>query len=115
MTTGLDRCVVAYPLRAWSAFEEQLMRLPQFDDSVRDLRRMYFASAVECEVDAVGRLLIPPMLRDHGQLRRDAVWAGNGTFAELWDKERYAAMREGIVSDEDKRKAMARRLAELGL
>jgi MraZ protein len=115
LTTGLDKCVVAYSLRAWNAFEEQLMRLSQFDESVRDLRRTYFASAVDCDVDSVGRLLIPPMLREHADLRRDAVWMGVGTCAELWDKEHHTKMKTAIASDDERRKTIARRLAELGL
>jgi MraZ protein len=115
LTTGLDGCVVAYPLRAWSAFEEKLMGLPQFDDYVRDLRRAYFQSAAEIEVDGVGRLLIPSLLREHADLRRDAVWAGNGPFIELWDKERHRVMRSKIMDDEERRRAIARRAAELGL
>jgi MraZ protein len=115
LTTSLDACVVAYPVRAWNAFEERLMGLPQFDKAVRDLRRIYFANAVECEVDSVGRLLVPPMLRDYAQLKREAVWAGNGPYAELWCKERFEAARLEITQDDERRETMARRLAELGL
>jgi MraZ protein len=115
LTTSLDACVVAYPMRAWSAFEERLMSLPQFDRAVRDLRRVYFANAAECEVDSVGRMLIPPMLREYAGLTREAVWAGNGPYAELWDKQRFNDARQAITQDEVRREEMARRLAELGL
>lgn len=115
LTTGLDGCVVAYPLREWAAFEEKLMGLPQFDKAVRQLRRIYFSSAVECEVDNVGRLLVPQTLRNHADLRRDVLWTGMGPHLELWDKDRYAKMREQILSDEPTREEMERRLADLGL
>jgi MraZ protein len=115
LTTGLDGCIAAYPLREWTAFEEKLMGMPQFDKAVRQLRRLYFAGAVECEVDAVGRLLIPQALRNHAELQREALWAGMGPHLELWDKARYATMRQQLVDDEPTREAMERRLAELGL
>jgi MraZ protein len=111
----LDGCLVAYPLREWAAFEEKLMGLPQFDKAVRQLRRIYFSSAVECDVDNVGRLLIPQTLRNHAELRRDVLWTGMGPHLELWDKDRYATMREKILSDEPTREEMERRLADLGL
>jgi MraZ protein len=60
-------------------------------------------------------VLIPMTLRDHAGLRRDAVWAGMGTHIELWDKGRYEGLRDAVLADPDKRQAMARRLAELGL
>jgi MraZ protein len=107
--------VVAYPLREWTAFEEKLMGMSQFDRALRNLRRIYFSSAVECDVDSVGRLLIPQTLRNHGDLKREVLWSGMGTHLELWDKDRYAAMREHILNDEPTREAMERRLAELGL
>jgi MraZ protein len=115
LTTGLDNCLVAYPLREWAAFEERLLKLPQFDKAVRQLRRIYFSSAVECDVDAVGRLLIPQTLRNHADLRREALWAGMGPYLELWDKDHYAAMRAEISDDKPTREEMERRLAELGL
>jgi MraZ protein len=115
LTTGLDQCVVAYPMRAWTAFEEKLMALSQFDEAVTDLRRIYIHNAADCEVDSVGRILIPPSLREHADLKREAVWAGSGNPVELWAKEHHAALRKDIMSDEDRRKKMQRRLTELGM
>ena len=115
LTTGLEACVVAYPLPEWHAFEARLARLPQFDESVSTLRRLYMSGAVECDVDKLGRILIPATLRKHAELTRDALWAGMGTHLELWDKDRYEALRSKVLDDPEKRQAMARRLAELGL
>jgi MraZ protein len=115
LTTSLDACVVAYPLRAWNEFQERLMKLPQFNKAVSDLRRIYISNAADGELDSVGRLLIPPMLREYAHLKRDAVWAGNGTFVELWDKESFHAARRSITESQERREEMARQLAELGL
>jgi MraZ protein len=115
LTTGLEPCVVAYPMSEWLAFEERLARLPQFDSSVTMLRRIYVSGAVECDLDKVGRVLIPASLRKHAGLGREALWAGMGRHAELWAKERFDALRESVLGDEERRQAMAERLAELGL
>jgi MraZ protein len=115
LTTGLDGCVVAYPLPEWNAFEARLAGLPQFDESVTMLRRIYVSGAVECDVDKLGRILVPSHLRKHGNLQREVLWAGMGPHMELWDKDRYDALWQGVLGDADKRQAMARRLAELGL
>jgi MraZ protein len=115
ITTALQPCLVAYPMTEWTAFEQRLSELPQFDESVAMLRRIYVASAVDCEVDKLGRLLIPGTLRQHAGLTREATWAGMGKHIELWDKARYEALREDVLGDEVKRQAMGRRLAELGL
>lgn len=115
LTTGLDACLVAYPMGEWISFEERLSALPQFDPNVAMLRRIYVSGATECDVDKVGRILIPQTLRDHAHLGRDALWAGMGRHIELWAKDRFDSMRQAVLEDEDKRMEMARRLAELGL
>lgn len=115
VTTGLDTCLVAYPMAEWLAFERRLSELPQFDADVVTLKRIYVSGAVECEVDKVGRLLIPGALRKHARLHRDALWAGMGSYIELWAKESFEDLRKEVLSDEDRRLGIARRLAELGL
>ena len=115
LTTGLDPCLVAYPMGEWLAFEERLAALPQFDAKVAMLRRIYVSGAVECELDKLGRLLIPQGLREHAQLERHVLWAGMGRHVELWSKDRFEALRHRVADDDELRASMAARLAELGL
>jgi MraZ protein len=115
LTTGLDTCLVAYPMTEWLEFERRLSELPRFDADVVTLKRIYVSGAVECEVDKVGRLLIPAALRKHARLKRDALWAGMGSYIELWAKETFESLRKEVLSDEDRRLEIAKRLAELGL
>jgi transcriptional regulator MraZ len=115
LTTGFEPCVVAYPIPEWNAFEAKVAALPQFDPSVTMLRRVYISSAMECDVDKLGRILIPATLRKHAELTRELLWTGMGPTLELWDKDRHDSLRRSVVDDPEKRQAMVRRLAELGL
>ena len=115
VTTGLDTCLVAYPMSEWLAFEQRLAELPQFDADVTTLKRIYVSGAVECDVDKVGRILIPAGLRKHAGFSRDALWAGMGSYIELWAKESFEGLRKEVLADEDRRLGIAKRLAELGL
>ena len=115
LTTGLDTCLVAYPMAEWIAFEDRLSKLPQFDAEVVTLKRIYVSGAIECDVDKVGRLLIPAALRKHAQLKRDALWAGLGRYIELWSKETFEGLRRDVLAADDRRLAISKRLAELGL
>ena len=112
LTSALDPCLVAYTSPEWSAFEERLAKLPQFDRAVQKLKRIYVSGAVECEVDDSGRILIPPTLRDHAKLQKDVLWAGSGKYAELWDAKAWKAHFD--TTDEERGQISAR-LAELGL
>lgn len=112
LTSALDPCLVAYAPQEWSAFEERLAKLPQFDRAVQRLKRIYVSGAVECEPDEVGRIVIPPTLRDHAHLKKDVLWAGAGRYAELWDKDEWLKHFE---TTDDEQREIAARLAELGL
>ncbi|MBI5511905.1 MAG: division/cell wall cluster transcriptional repressor MraZ [Deltaproteobacteria bacterium] len=112
VTTGIDRCLVAYPLPEWQAFETKLAALSQFDPAVVQLKRIYVAGASECTVDRHGRLLLPPMLREYAGLNRDLVWAGMVTTIEIWAKELWT---EQSLSSRVNRDAIARALTEHGL
>ncbi len=112
ITTGIDRCLVAYPVSAWLAFEEKLAGLSQFDPAVVQLKRIYVAGATECTVDRHGRLQLPPMLREYAGLNRDLVWAGMVTTAEIWAKETWT---EQSLASRTNRDAILRPLTELGL
>ncbi len=112
ITSALDPHLVAYTPSEWNAFEERLGKLPQFDRAVQRLRRIYVSGAVECEFDDVGRILVPPTLREHAGLKRDVVWAGAGRYAELWDKD---AWQEAFETTDEEKREMSTRLAELGL
>jgi MraZ protein len=79
------------------------------------LKRIYVSGAIECELDKLGRLLLPGNLRDHAGITREVLWAGMGKHIELWDKERFDALSRAALSDQEKRAEMAKRLAELGL
>ena len=48
----------------------------------------------DLELDAHGRLLLPPNLREFGLLTRDAMLIGQGLRFELWDEARWNERRD---------------------
>ncbi len=87
VTRGQDGCLDAYPNDEWEKIEEKLNSLPSIKKSVRDLQRFYRAGAMDCEIDNQGRILLSPTLREFAKLEKDVVIIGNGTKAEIWDKD----------------------------
>ncbi|NJK31293.1 MAG: division/cell wall cluster transcriptional repressor MraZ [Deltaproteobacteria bacterium] len=106
-------CLVAYPEEEWAAFEERLSKLPQFDPSVTVLRRLYVGSAMDCPVDRQGRVLIPPVLRAHAELDREAVWVGGMRNMEIWSHGAWDAQLRTLRGGVDA--TLVGKLAELGL
>jgi MraZ protein len=99
----------------WLEFERRLAELPQFDPTVTTLRRIYVSGAVECDLDKLGRLIVPQSLRKHASLGTHALWAGMGKHVELWALDAFLSIQTDVLSDQKTRDEMTRRLAELGL
>ena len=83
------RCLSLFPRSVWDEFEADLRRLPAKDDP---WVRVYVGSAVEVELDAASRVLVPPELREWAGLERDVIVMGLFDKFELWDKARYEAI-----------------------
>ncbi|MDC0709595.1 division/cell wall cluster transcriptional repressor MraZ [Stigmatella sp. ncwal1] len=112
LTTALDPCLHAYPVREWEALETALGRRSPMEPGVKTLMRLYVASAQECPLDKLGRILIPPSLRAHAKLEKDMVWVGMVKVIELWSREGWAKAQEEARAAADSAD-VARVLAEL--
>src|SRR6185436_11683650 len=112
VTTALDACLHAYPVREWEQLEAALAKRNPMEPGVKTLMRLYIASAQECPLDKLGRLLIPPTLREHAKLEKDVVWAGMVKVIELWSKEGWLKAQEAARAEADSAEVM-RVLSEL--
>ena len=107
-TDLLEGCLQAYAPAQWQAFIDKVAALPQFQASTRLVVRAMIAPAQECPFDKVGRLLLPPSLREHAGLSDEVVWAGSGKRIELWspkgwkkctDAARVPATKEQLAAE----------------
>lgn len=89
-----SRCLWLYPLPAWEEIEHILDRLPSLDQTVRRMQRLLIGHATECDLDAQGRLLLPPPLREFAALDKHAVLIGQGKKFEIWDEAQWNERRE---------------------
>ncbi len=110
LTRGIDRCLSLYPMAAWLPLAEKVSALPITDPDARNFRRIIFAEAADLELDAQGRILVPPELRRYAGLEREALVVGVDTAIEIWSPERWQAVE--AVMDADGA-AIAQRLASL--
>ena len=110
LTRGIDRCLALYPMAAWLPLAEKIDALPISDPDARTFRRMVFAEAVNLDLDAQGRVLVPPELRRYAELDREALVVGVNTSIEIWSPARWEAVT--AVMDHDGA-AVAQRLASL--
>jgi MraZ protein len=79
---------------------------------VKAFQRFFISGAAECPIDKLGRILIPPTLRDYAQLEKNVVFTGMLRKFEIWSKERWL---EEIKRSEVDFEGMGEALAELGI
>ena len=104
-----DPCLLIYPTPNWLEVEGQILTLPNIDSPAnRDLQRFLIGNAREVEIDATGRLLIPPLLREYQSLEKQLVLAGGGKKLELWNQatwmERFDDWRSAQRSKRDQQR-----------
>ena len=89
VTKGFDGCLFVFAQDGWDQFEEKLQALPMDKPEARMLGRFFIAGAIDAEVDKQGRILLPPVLRNHAGLDKDVMIIGTGSRVEIWDLDRW--------------------------
>ena len=84
-----DRCLVAYPIEEWQKLDEKISALPASDPMVTKYLRNFYSSAKVCELDAQGRVLVPPALKAYAGLSREVVIIGLSNKMEIWDLQMW--------------------------
>jgi MraZ protein len=93
-----DSCLRVYTR---SAFDEQASEYTADSTMVqrgRDLRRAFFSSARDVELDKQNRILIPHPLREYAGLERQVLVLGTGECLEIWDPSRWEAESARLMS-----------------
>jgi MraZ protein len=112
ITRGLDGCLFVYDEQEWTTLVGKLKQMTLMKKEARDIARYFFSGATETECDKQGRILVPPALRSHAALDKNAIIVGVGNRAEIWDEERWQKYNEEIGEDVAQ---IVEQLVDLGL
>jgi len=112
LTRGLDACLFVYPIKSWGVIMTKLARLTQGQADTRSFLRFLLAGAIETEVDAMGRILIPDFLKTFAQLQTKVVIAGVNDRLEIWDEARWQDETKKLERQAD---LLAEKLGEVGV
>lgn len=93
-----DACLLVYPEPEWQPISEQLRKMPSLNSQVRLLQRRLLGYAEMVEMDASGRVLVSPALREYAKLDKQVVLVGQGNKFELWDSTRWGQLSEASIS-----------------
>jgi len=110
-----DYCLCAFPVEEWNKLMERVKAMPQTSDAVKYFMRRVIGSAVECEIDKQGRVLIPSALRVDAYLNNEVILVGQGHKIEIWDKSKYEDVADPSKLDKETIKEYKSQLSNYGL
>ena len=104
LTKGQERCLVVWPKEEFDN-EALEMRAPtRTTPEERRISRVFFASALDEDLDSQGRMSIPPALREYAGLTRELAVVGADNKIEIWDAQAwndYLAVSDEVFSSLD--------------
>ncbi len=112
IVTTFDNCLVIYPYKEWIALEEKASALSMLKKEVKAFVRLFFSGATECTIDKLGRILIPPPLRNYALLEKEVIMAGMLKKIELWSKDRWD---EVIINAQENFDSISDIISDFGL
>ncbi len=92
ITRGLfGQCVTAYSYERWQSIYERLMNISLTDKLGMQVQAWILGNANECEVDKMGRILIPQPLKSLVGLEKDVTVTGLGSRVEIRSNSQWNA------------------------
>ena len=92
LVRGVEPCLAVWPVGDYTIqTDTALAGLNPFSPEARELKRIFFGSAFDTELDAAGRVMLPAKFNEHAGLGHEVVIAGMGECLEVWDRGAWAS------------------------
>jgi MraZ protein len=102
LTAHPHRCLLLYPAPDWEPIRARILAAPSLEAQSAKLRRLLVGFAVDLDMDAAGRVLIAPELRQYAGLDKDVWLVGQGSHFEVWSDAGWKQQQEEIFALGDK-------------
>jgi len=97
LTKGFDRCLSGFRNEEWEKGANDLMGTSLLEMQKVEMKRHLFSSAMVCEIDDQGRVVIPKNLLDYGDLEgNELILIGVGTYFEIWNPDKWVQYSKNI-------------------
>ena len=83
----LDSHLAIYTQEKWDKLMEKLNSYP--DAKVEGLRRFIFSNSIDVTFDSHGRIMLSAELVAYAHIKKGAIIAGMGDYAEIWAEEEW--------------------------
>ena len=98
LTAHPHGCLLVYPVPAWTPIRDKVLAAPSLDPLSAQLKRLLVGFAQEEALDAAGRVLIAPSLRQFARLEKQVWLVGQGSHFELWSDVGWQKQQEAMLA-----------------
>jgi MraZ protein len=98
LTAHPHRCLLLYPLPEWEPIRDRVLAGSSLEKQSALLKRLLVGFARDETMDAAGRLLIAPELRQFAQMDKQVWLVGQGNHFELWSDAGWQGQQEAIFA-----------------
>jgi MraZ protein len=96
---GAPRTVSVWTAEAYDEFTRSaLSDLNPAGPEARELKRFFYNTSHDTELDSANRVMIPPHLMKYAGLDKEVVVTGSGECLEVWDRQRHAQNFEDVLT-----------------
>ena len=95
-----EPCVAVWTADAHEQIiERALGALNPISGDYRHVSRFYQGNSFEIELDASGRVTLPPTLMTHAGIEKEVVLVGNLDHLEVWDRKAWKADQHQLADE----------------
>ena len=98
LTAHPHGCLLVYPVPAWTPIRDKVLAAPSLDPLSAQLKRLLVGFAQEEALDAAGRVLVAPSLRQFARLEKQVWLVGQGSHFELWSDAGWQKQQEEMLA-----------------
>jgi MraZ protein len=99
ISKGPEGCLQVYPPDEWARVQSGMRISATTPAEERQLRRMLFGSARECEFDAQGRIVLSADHRSYAGIDAAAVVVGVNNLIEIWNEQAWRRIGDAAADE----------------
>ena len=93
----------------YKKIHHKISSLSEFDPEQRKLKRTFFRSIAQVELDNANRINIPKQMLAHAHIEKEALLIGTGNYIEMWNPEVFD---QHMISDDGEYSALAQKFLD---
>ena len=101
LTAHPHRCLLLYPEPAWEPIRDKVLAASSMNLQSAAIKRLLVGNAREETMDAAGRLLVAPELRQFAELEKQVWLVGQGSHFEIWSDLGWQEQQEAVFALSD--------------